>query len=83
MDGFQFPPKCDFKLDDGADCPVPASHSWGSVKSCCSHFELFCMGLLDTDRIPAKPRHIDIVEEYNRQCGRDSKIPGTECKAGD
>lgn len=83
MDGFQFPPKCDFRMADGTDCPVPASHFWGPVKMCCTHFEEFTDGLLDQRRLPAKPRHIDIVEEYNRQTQRNSLIPGTKCAAND
>ena len=78
-----FPPKCDFKCADGTECPVPASHFWGPVKGCCTHFEEFALSLLRLDKLPHDAKHIDIVEEYNRQCGRTSVIPGTKCESND
>ena len=81
--GFEFPPKCDFKCVDGTDCPVPASHFWGTVKGCCTHFELFALTVIRRKELPDNPRHIDIIEEYNRQCGRTSVIPGTKCESND
>ena len=82
-DGFHFPPKCSFKMEDGDECPVPASHFWGPVNACCTHFEKFALGMLNTQKLPVKPKHIDIVEEYNRQCERTSLIPGTKCESND
>jgi hypothetical protein len=73
-------------MADGSECPVPASHFWGPVKMCCTHFEEFTAGLIDTAKLPQKPRHIDIVEEYNRQRRKadetftTSLIPGTKCE---
>jgi hypothetical protein len=94
--GLEYPPKCDFKMEDGTDCPIPASHFWGSlgeggkaVKMCCTHFDLFAPTLF---KKPLEPgyflppfhgRHIEIVEEYNRQCGRTSLIPGAKCGSND
>lgn len=79
MSPLDFPPKCDFKLGDGTDCPIPATHFWGTVNSCCRHFEKFVLTFIHVEKLPENPRHIEIVEEYNRQCGRDSIIPGTHC----
>ena len=76
-----FPPKCDFKMADGTDCPIPAAHFWGTVHSCCTHFEQFVLTLIRVDKLPENPQHLEIVHEYNRQCGRDSLIPGTHCES--
>jgi hypothetical protein len=80
---FEILPNCDFKMADGSQCPVPATHFWGSVKMCCTHFEQFATGVLNTTRLPEKPRHIDIVEEWNLQCERTSLIPGAKCESND
>jgi hypothetical protein len=97
MPPLDFPPVCDFILEDGTACPMPATHFWGheghKVFMCCAHFDQFAPTLFRENALvgiaalpesigeqPAhKPRHIDIVEEYNRQCKRDSIIPGAKC----
>ena len=74
-------------MADGTDCPIPASHFWGPVGFCCAHFDQFALGILRLQDIPSAytehPRHIEIVEEYNRQCKRSSLIPGAKCTAND
>lgn len=79
----EFPPKCSIKMEDGTDCPIPASHFWGPVGFCCTHFDHFAPTLFREKSLPQNPRHIDIVEEYNRQCRRTSLIPGAKCEASD
>lgn len=87
MEGFQYPPRCSIKMADGTDCPIPAAHFWGPVGFCCAHFDAFALTILRLRDLPAayvhSPRHIDIVEEYNRQCGRTSLIPGAKCEFSD
>jgi hypothetical protein len=68
---------------------MPATHFWGhaghKVFMCCAHFDQFAPTLFRETSASAEarhaPRHIDIVEEYNRQCKRDSTIPGAKCDA--
>jgi hypothetical protein len=87
--GFEYPPKCDFKMADGTDCPVPASHLWGSlgesdikpVAMCCTHFDQFALELLRTEQPVYQPSHLEIIQEYDRKCKRPSVIPGAQCKA--
>jgi hypothetical protein len=79
--GFEYPPKCDFKMADGTDCPVPATHFWGTVKMCCTHFDLFAPTLFQSTTLPYQPSHLEIIQEYDRQCGRASLIAGTKCRA--
>lgn len=83
----QFPPKCSIRMADGSDCQIPASHCWGPVKFCCIHFDEFAMGILRVKNLSAAytqiPRHIDIVEEWKRQCKNTSLIEGAKCKVND
>ena len=53
----------------------------GDGDSCCTHFEQFVLTLIRVDKLPEHPQHLEIVHEYNRQCGRDSLIPGTHCES--
>lgn len=80
MGDFQYPPACEKRMEDGSTCPVPAAHHWGPFHLCCTHFDMFVRELLDLPHT-ARLRHIDIVEEYNRQCRRGSLLPGGKCDA--
>jgi hypothetical protein len=68
-------------MADGGKCPVPASHQWGTVNFCCTHFDQFVTGLLDLKEAVNERRHLDIIEEYNRRTKRPSQIPGSHCDA--
>jgi hypothetical protein len=78
---------CDFTQADKSPCTNPATHHWGPVKMCCRHFDQFASGLLDLKDAVRAPRHLEIVEEYNRQTHRSSSIegegPGTKNKCGE
>jgi len=81
MGVIEFPPFCEIKAENGGDCPNRAAHHWGAVYFCCAHFDQFLTGLLDLKEAVKERRHIDLVEEYNRQCKRPSVIPGAKCDA--
>jgi hypothetical protein len=74
---------CTMKLADGSQCSLPACHHWGPVLFCCDHFDNFVYELLHLKTQVEKRKHIDILEEYDRQTSQSSLIAGTHCKADD
>jgi hypothetical protein len=62
----------------GVPCRNVANHQWAQVYLCCEHFDSFVLSMLDIIEAVNERHHADLVAEFERRGGKQTRIR-TDC----
>jgi hypothetical protein len=61
-------------------CGQAATHEWGKVRFCCRHFDGLIIALYDLNEAVSERRHTDLVEIYEENMKRTSRLTDVLCQ---